>query len=568
MTRIRRFHIPSFLTACAVAFAASGLLPAQLAVAAAPATSEPETTPAPGVGEARAPALSDSGWRKFNPSEDSRIIYVSASRGRDAHAGRSAESPVRTIERAKQLVRDGRPDWVVFRAGDVWPRFGRWDKSGRGPDEPMVLASYGRGPRPRFLKGLKNVKAAGSFLAFVHLHFDGRARFQNPQRADAGVRWLAPARDVHFESVLIEGYRTGAIFQSIYGPGKIRNVSLRRCVIVDSFSADGQSHSQGLFAKGVHGLTIEQCVFDHNGWAEGVGGAEPTKFNHNLYIQHGTRGFVLRDSIVARGAAHGLQARNAGVVEGNVFVGNSIASLVSSDVHAGKGSTPPQRYVVRDNVALSGSMRRLADDAPRGWGFQVYGQGTARTAAILAGNLAIHTPAPKARNAWDGARPDGAVIVFDWGGEFDPPRRAAKTRFPDPTRDVAAYLRQIRASFEPRKAIETFLKKARAQHRGSWDPAYTADGLRRFIREGFGLPTRDPAPGSSSGDAPEQDPAPPADSTPDSDSRSDGDSPAAEGPGASEASWAKAATVRSLEARVRRLERRQREAGAALAGVE
>ena len=52
--------------------------------------------------------------------------------------------------------------------------------------------------------------------------------------------------------------------------GKIYNVKIRRSIILDSYSYS--THSQGLYADGVHGLLLEGNVFDHNGWGNGAAG--------------------------------------------------------------------------------------------------------------------------------------------------------------------------------------------------------------------------------------------------------------------------------------------------------
>jgi hypothetical protein len=74
----------------------------------------------------------ESGWSIITPSEDSRLIYVSSSLGDDEtaefYAPRDIDDiedpglikPFKTIEAAMRYARDGFPDWVLLRRGDIW----------------------------------------------------------------------------------------------------------------------------------------------------------------------------------------------------------------------------------------------------------------------------------------------------------------------------------------------------------------------------------------------------------------------------------------------------------------
>src|SRR5688500_5144604 len=85
------------------------------------------------------------GWTVVMPSADSRVIHVSSSAGDDANTG-SESSPVKTLARGRGLLRDGMPDHLLLKRGDVWyESLGgtRWSLSGRDADEPMYLGAYG-----------------------------------------------------------------------------------------------------------------------------------------------------------------------------------------------------------------------------------------------------------------------------------------------------------------------------------------------------------------------------------------------------------------------------------------
>ncbi len=77
-----------------------------------------------------------AGWTVVDPSADSRIIYVSSSTGNDANDGLSARTAKRSIDAGMALVRDGSPDHLLLKRGDVFTdqSFANWYQSGRSAD--------------------------------------------------------------------------------------------------------------------------------------------------------------------------------------------------------------------------------------------------------------------------------------------------------------------------------------------------------------------------------------------------------------------------------------------------
>src|SRR2546423_14641649 len=81
-------------------------------------------------------SLGSDGWTKFPPSPDTRIIYVSSSAGSDSNLGLLPISPVKTLNKAKSLLRDGKPDWMLLKCGDEFTGgIGFWKTSGRSEAE-------------------------------------------------------------------------------------------------------------------------------------------------------------------------------------------------------------------------------------------------------------------------------------------------------------------------------------------------------------------------------------------------------------------------------------------------
>src|SRR4026209_790183 len=119
--------------------------------------------------------LDANGWTTFTPSADTRIVYVSNS-GSDANDGLSTSTPVASIAKGISLIRNGSADELLLKAGDVWHESIEWPNlSGRSPTEPILISSYGEGPRPVIASGsqagFEHVSTPLSNLAIVGLDF-------------------------------------------------------------------------------------------------------------------------------------------------------------------------------------------------------------------------------------------------------------------------------------------------------------------------------------------------------------------------------------------------------------
>ncbi len=108
------------------------------------------------------PPLPDSifspelGGVTLTPSSDSRVVYVDKDIGNDSNDGLwpiqvgALKGPVKTVPAGYALIRDAKPDWLLlngrqtFSGTDLYSGGAdTWTKSGRGPTEPIVIASYG-----------------------------------------------------------------------------------------------------------------------------------------------------------------------------------------------------------------------------------------------------------------------------------------------------------------------------------------------------------------------------------------------------------------------------------------
>ena len=179
-------------------------------------------------------------------------------------------------------------------------------------------------------------------LHFVAGGYDGtNGGFQT-----SGVHLVGAADHWLVEDCSIEGYKDNVVLDA--STGGVRDFTLRRCEILDAYCASptvGNGHAQGIYVSGTSSNTlIDQNIFDHNGWKEGVVGAEPTVFNHSMYINIGAINTVITGNTVARSSLRGVLLRAGGVVDDNLFVQNPVAIQV--------GNTASR---ITGNVILDGS---------------------------------------------------------------------------------------------------------------------------------------------------------------------------------------------------------------------
>ena len=126
-------------------------------------------------------------------------------------------------------------------------------------------------------------------------------------------------------------------------------------------TSSGSGHGQGLFMGATRNITIEDCIFHHNGWqgpdrdAVFVNeGSAPDIFKHNAYFGTTTFGTVFRRNISGYASLNGLQLRGGGVCTDNVFLSNPINLIVGKGDHYNVFRPFGVPYVVARNV-LSGS---------------------------------------------------------------------------------------------------------------------------------------------------------------------------------------------------------------------
>ena len=405
-------------------------------------------------------------WTDITPGADTQRVYVSSSMGDDAEDCLSEATACQSLQRGEAVLRDGFPDWLLLRRGDTWDEsfsegwsFG-WEKSGRSADEPMVVWSYGDGPRPILHAGEEHgFHRHGTEdvhdLAVMGLHF--RAHTRDPSSADyvgpaqrefqSGFRWTGGG---NVERILVEGclfeyFGSNLAMHPSADAGPFRDVRIRGNVFWSAWTGNAGNYSQGMYADNIDGLLIEGNVVDHNGglvaYTDDPQGMVPPGitprdatvnwFNHQAYIQSGNRNVVVRNNIFANG--DGVQLRPGGLAEDNLFT-RTIVSLT-----LGSATTPVAGGItglVRNNVFLEGEDFAPESDTPgvRAHGVLVANVDAAR-GLVIEGNLFAHDSSEDrygraigldGQDCGSGRMypcPVGNVtisgnIVFDWRGGF------------------------------------------------------------------------------------------------------------------------------------------------------
>ena len=317
-------------------------------------------------------SLGSDGYTDVVKSGDSKVIYVSSSSGSDTNSGSSQSSPVRSVAKGISLLRSGMPDQLLLKSGDSWTENPTLSKGGRSSQEPMLLGSYGTGARPLIKAGsgigLEMSSGTVNHVVVQGLHFFAHTRDPNmsgyrKSSGDFGIQISARTAGVLIEDTVVDQFKFNIVAQ---GAGdKVNNVVIRKSIITDAYAIDG-GKSSGMFAQEVNGITLEDNIFDHNGWNANVSGSGANMYNHNAYLSHANNNIVVKGNIFADASSHGLQTRAGGDVTGNIFLRNPIGmsyGMVNGDYLKAGGVSGR----VEGNVFLE---TRAIGTSQRGWGIE------------------------------------------------------------------------------------------------------------------------------------------------------------------------------------------------------
>lgn len=288
-----------------------------------------------------------NGWTIFTPSSNSRIVYVDPSNGDDASAriysqndfadpfNPTSPKAYRNYGSAYAQTRNGYPDWILIKRGEtITGTINLSIRSGKDSDEPFLIGAYGTSGRsPMFKTGTskaldfgnngKQWVAISGIQFYAHTRDPDGAGFVN-SNGSLAIRMFCNS-GYRLEGILLEGCKFRFYKSSTFGAsGTITDIVLRRCVIYDNY--DDSAHSQGLYANRTS-ITLEDCIFDHNGWYSKAGSStygKATVFNHNTYFASCSN-VVFKNNIFLRGSnSHnkftGQHISSNIVVDNNLYV--------------------------------------------------------------------------------------------------------------------------------------------------------------------------------------------------------------------------------------------------------
>jgi hypothetical protein len=216
----------------------------------------------------------ENSWTIFEPSADTRMIYVSSTLGNNAFDGLyptpqgQNRGPKRDLSAGVALMRPGFPDWLRLKRGDTFQVNGYNLPSGRSATEKAVIAPYGPGQDfPKFVSG-------GSTFSLTHFNQQS-LRFFAINGIDFGSMSIQSLYNIN--DILIEGLKftnpiTAIDIQRTYGAATLAfNVNVRNNLVV-------RSQSNGFFFKNIQNLLIEGNIIHRP--AQDA----PWTGNHGMYI--------------------------------------------------------------------------------------------------------------------------------------------------------------------------------------------------------------------------------------------------------------------------------------------
>jgi len=242
-------------------------------------------------------------------------------------------------------------------------------------DSPPGQHGARRGRLSDYAVQLREKQKVRRFYGVLEKQFRNHYKKAERQKGATGENLL-------IEDTVVESYGKNLVMESRYG---FDNLDLRSNIIIDAYAVNG-THSHGLYLDRYRNVTLEGNVFDHNGWNDEVDGAQPTMFNHNIYVQRGCDEVSIVNNVLTRAAAHGVLLRSNGKMENNLFLRNPIAIV------AGDNDDPAANPIAIDisgNVILQGT--DISPDLPRGMGIDLYDT----TDAQVTGNIIAHDESSK-----------------------------------------------------------------------------------------------------------------------------------------------------------------------------
>lgn len=453
----------------------------------------------------RDPISGSNGFTPITPSEDSRIIYVSSSDGNDNNDCLSPAEPCATFAESIQKMREGFPDHLYLKRGDVWRNEELTDvPSGRSVSEPAVVAFYGEsGARPKIESDHIIYRPQGrqvEHIWFIGLHFHaykmdpGHSEFIGGDNG-AAMRFIAKFNDILVEDSI---YDYIDLTIEAYNGNRPSNFIIRRNIFQGGYAPDSSyanHRSSAMYVHGVDGLTIEENVFDEGGWDPSVEGAGANTRNHNVYIQYSVdpHRLSVNRNIVTRGSSHGLMLRPGGTAIDNFLARNAV-SLLGGTTQNDYQYTSGDPVHFHNNVISEGqSMHKGIDHC----------QGAACSSALFGLHikpLNMVADFDITNNIVTGLSPEetqpldaltrrslhtdyteiaGIADTITW--EWESSSEGHGPDYVDPGRTLADYYQSIGGEHD----FDAFMQEVKNRPLQTWNKKYTATAINDYIRAGF-----------------------------------------------------------------------------------
>ena len=425
------------------------------------------------------------GWTRITAPPIAKTIYVSSSQGRDSNTGNSPDNPVASLSKALELTRDNFPDQILLKTGDTWVDETFADfHSGLSADQPFVLSYYGFShERPLIKISTPFINTTKSNIAIIGLEI--YYWVHDPHNPDYKMDKRLAGLDFHSgsENILLEDcvFR----FFQITCQYNCKNFKMRRCIVTDAWaphSYDMEEHTlehriQGLFVHETEGILIEDCLFDHNGWNGDVEGAGPNMYNHNIYLQ-GTNPnwekIIIRNNIISRGAAHGLQARAGGVITDNLFIQNAIHMNTWGVDRAPEGARVDIKNNILTETRYMDSTNVEWPRTPARYGMDIQLPGLVEN-NIISHSLNINGDAIKNPGI---ATYENNIIYKFYSTES---KNTQNPGWTDPDRKIKHYHQSIGKE----ASTISLLHEARKRPLRTWWTEYEAKTINAYLKKGF-----------------------------------------------------------------------------------
>lgn len=251
------------------------------------------------------------------PAYDGKVVLV----GKD----------VQTIDEAFAQVKKAGGGAILLEYGKTYQLGATMNPRGM---KSLAIDAYGVRVSAESMVFSPVVKTGGKPL----INKDGNPGFQkfvmknvtvdNEGKPGLCIRWIgAGAGDVYDSQFL----SCGLVVQDYQGdkPGEW---SFAKVSVVGAYSGNDSSHMQGLYASHLPKLTVDDSLFEHNGWSEaaGITGGKATMFNHNMYLS---------------------ECNNVTITNNKILNASSMGIKFRSDVPGGS-----KNIVVRNNLFLNGEI--------------------------------------------------------------------------------------------------------------------------------------------------------------------------------------------------------------------